>query len=417
MNLNELKSWIPVSRDSDFPIQNLPYGIFSTKERSPRAGVAIGDLILDLALLHERGFFAECGLPADSVFLHDTLNEFIRLGKPTWQKIRARLIRLLEENSTEIRNETQLFVNQNEAVMHMPVHVPDYTDFYSSLEHASNVGKMFRPDQPPLLPNWKHMPIGYHGRASSIRVSGTPFHRPKGQFKPVTEERPVFGPSRQLDIELEMAFILGKENSLGKPISTSEAEDHIFGMVLFNDFSARDIQAWEYVPLGPFLGKNFFSSVSPWVVTLEALEPFRVVGPMQDVPILDYLKTDGKRNFDIHLDVFLTPQDGQENRICRSNHKFLYWNIAQQLAHHTVNGCNMRVGDMCASGTISAPDESGFGSMLELSWRGQKPIQLQHGGTRTFIEDGDTLTIRGYCENNHFRIGFGEVTNRILPAL
>lgn len=417
MNLNELKSWIPVSRKSDFPIQNLPFGIFSTKERSPRAGVAIGDLILDLALLYERGFLPDCGLPAEPIFLRDTLNDFIRLGKPTWQKLRVRLIELLEETSIEIRNEYDLFVKQDEAVMHMPVHVPDYTDFYSSMEHASNVGKMFRPDQPPLLPNWKHMPIGYHGRASSIMVSGTPFHRPKGQFKPATEERPIFGPSRQLDIELEMAFIIGKENPLGKAISSVEAEDHIFGMVLFNDYSARDIQAWEYVPLGPFLGKNFFSSVSPWIVTLEALEPFRVQGPVQDVPILDYLKTEGKRNFDIQLDVFLTPENGEENRICHSNHKFLYWNIAQQLAHHTVNGCNMRVGDMCASGTISAPDESGFGSMLELSWRGQKPIQLQHGGTRTFIEDGDALTIRGYAENDHFRIGFGEVTNQILPTL
>jgi fumarylacetoacetase len=416
MNLNNLKSWIPVSRGSDFPIQNLPYGIFSTKERSPRAGIAIGDLILDLALLHERNFLSDCGLPAEPVFLNDTLNGFIRLGKPTWQKVRARLIQLLEESSFEIRNDVDLFVKQNEASMHMPVHVPDYTDFYSSMEHASNVGKMFRPDQPSLLPNWKHMPIGYHGRASSIMISGTSFQRPKGQFKPVTEERPIFGPTRQLDIELEMAFILGRENPLGNAINAAEAEDYIFGMVLFNDYSARDIQAWEYVPLGPFLGKNFFSSVSPWIVTLDALEPFRVEGPAQDEPLLPYLKTEGKRNFDIGLEVFLTPQNGVENRICRSNHKFLYWNIAQQLAHHTVNGCNMRVGDMCASGTISAPDESGFGSMLELSWRGQKPIQLQHGGTRTFIEDGDTLTIRGYCDNGDFRIGFGEVTNQILPA-
>ncbi len=417
MNMNKLNSWIPVHPESDFPIQNLPYGIFSASEKSPRAGVAIGDLILDLAELFDKGYLSHCGLPESNVFRKDTLNAFIACGKPVWNSVRKRLTELLEESNTEIRESSDLFIPQSDAQMHMPVFVPDYTDFYSSMEHASNVGKMFRPDQPPLLPNWKHMPIGYHGRASSIMVSGTSFHRPKGQFKPLNEEKPVYGPSRQLDIELEMAFIVGKENALGTSVTTAEAEEHVFGMVLFNDYSARDIQAWEYVPLGPFLGKNFFSSVSPWVVTLDALEPFRTEGPVQDTPILDYLKFEGKRNFDINLKVFLTPENGTESLICSSNHKYLYWNIAQQLAHHTVNGCNMRVGDMCASGTISAPDEAGFGSMLELSWRGQKPIPLQDGQTRTFIQDGDTLTIRGYCQNESFRIGFGEVTNKILPAV
>jgi fumarylacetoacetase len=412
-----LKSWVSVPSGSDFPIQNLPYGVFQPKGQSPRAGVAIGTQILDLAALYNRGFLSGCGLPESNPFSSDTLNAYMALGRTVWTSVRARLTDLLSEGNTIIQNKPELFHEQQAVDMLMPVSVPDYTDFYSSLEHASNVGKMFRPDQPPLLPNWKHMPIGYHGRASSICVSGTPFHRPKGQTKPPSAEKPSYGPSRQLDIELETAFIIGTGNDLGTSISTQNAEDHIFGLVLFNDFSARDLQSWEYVPLGPFLGKNFFSSVSPWVVTLDALEPFRVQGPVQDEPVLDYLKFAGEKNYDIHLEVFLTPENGKKSKICHSNHKYLYWNMAQQLAHHTVNGCNMRTGDMCGSGTISAPYEGGYGSMLELSWRGTKPIVLEDGSTRTFIEDFDTITFRGYCEKDGLRVGFGELVNKILPSI
>lgn len=411
-----LQSWVSVPKGSDFPIQNLPFGVFKTKELTARAGVAIGDEIVDLATLFNKGFLANCGLPTENVFAQGTLNAYIALGKPVWTAVRKRLTDLLSQGNTEIQAENVL-VKQADAELLMPVHVPDYTDFYSSAEHASNVGKMFRPDQPPLLPNWKHMPIGYHGRASSIYVSGTDFHRPKGQTKPPTAEKPTYGASKQLDIELEMAFIVGKGNEIGTSIPTAQAEEHIFGMVLFNDYSARDIQSWEYVPLGPFLGKNFFSSVSPWIVSLDALEHFKVNGPVQDVEILDYLKFEGAKSYDIQLDVFLKPEAGEENLICHSNHKFLYWNIAQQLAHHTVNGCNMRVGDMCASGTISAPEATGFGSMLELSWRGTKPVSLQNGQQRTFLEDKDTITIKGYCEKDGVRIGFGEVKNKVLPAI
>lgn len=410
-------SWVAVPNNSDFPIQNLPYGIFRTAQKSARAGVAIGEHILDLSLLFEKGFLSSCGLPQHNVFANNTLNPFIELGNNIWKTLRHRLTELLGETNTEIRDVEDILVKQADAEMLLPVHVPDYTDFYSSMEHATNVGKMFRPDQAALLPNWKHLPVGYHGRASSIYVSGKDFHRPKGQMKPPTAEKPSYGASKQLDIELEMAFIIGKGNELGTQISPDKAEDHIFGMVLFNDWSARDIQSWEYVPLGPFLGKNFFSSVSPWIVTMEALAPFKVDGPEQDVEILDYLKFSGSKSYDIKLDVFLTPQGGKANQICHSNHKYLYWNISQQLAHHTVNGCNMRVGDMCASGTISAPDPSGFGSMLELSWRGTKPLTLESGEQRSFLEDHDTITIKGYCEKNGVRIGFGEVKNKVLPAL
>lgn len=412
-----LRSWVSVPSGSDFPLRNLPYGIFKTTDGNAKAGVAIGNQLLDLAALFDTGFLNGLGLPAQNVFAKDTLNGFIALGKPVWATVRKRLIELLSENNTDTQALQKLLLNQNEVQMLLPVFVPDYTDFYSSAEHASNVGKMFRPDQPPLYPNWKNMPIGYHGRASSIFVSGTDFHRPKGQFKPPTADKPVFGPSKRLDIELEMAFIVGKGNEIGTSIPVETAEDHIFGMVLFNDYSARDIQNWEYVPLGPFLGKNFFSSVSPWVVTMEALEPFKVDGPVQDVEVLDYLKFSGKKNFDIHLDVYLRTESGTESLICRSNHKHLYWNIAQQLAHHTVNGCNMRVGDMCASGTISAPDENGFGSLLELSWAGTKPLTLADGSQRTFLEDGDSIRITGYCEKDGLRIGFGEVVNKVLPAI
>src|SRR5690606_10969916 len=308
------------------------------------------------------------------------------------------------------------FHSLNDVSMQMPVHVPNYTDFYSSIEHATNVGKMFRDPANALLPNWKHLPVGYHGRASSIVVSGTPLHRPMGQSKPKDADKPVFGPSQRLDFELEMAFITNSFTELGEQISTEEAENHIFGLVLFNDWSARDLQQWEYVPLGPFLAKNFGSSVSPWVVTLEALDPFRVEGPKQEPEVFPYLKYEGKKNFDIHLQTFLIPESGEENLICTSNFKYMYWNMAQQLAHHTVNGCNLEVGDMYASGTISGKSEDSYGSLLELTWGGTKPIKLSDGSERKFIEDNDTIIMRGWCEKDGIRVGFGEVSGKILPA-
>lgn len=298
----------------------------------------------------------------------------------------------------------------------MPVHIPNYTDFYSSIEHATNVGKMFRDPANALLPNWKHLPVGYHGRASSIVVSGTEINRPKGQTKPADVEKPVFGPSQQLDFELEMAFIINKNTEMGESISTSEAEDAIFGMVIFNDWSARDIQAWEYVPLGPFLAKNFGSSVSPWVVTLEALEPFRTTSPKQDPEVLEYLQFEGDKNYDINLEVYIQPENGEQNLICESNYKHMYWNMTQQLAHHTVNGCNVEVGDMYASGTISGSDPKSFGSMLELTWRGQNPITLSNGEERKFINDNDTVTMKAWAEKDGVRVGFGEVNGKIIPA-
>ena len=308
-------------------------------------------------------------------------------------------------------------VNRKEAEMLLPVKIGDYTDFYSSMEHATNVGKMFRDPGNALLPNWKHLPVGYHGRASSIIPSGVNIHRPKGQFKDPDMESPSFGPSRRMDFELELAFITGKPTKLGDSVSTAEAEDYIFGFVLFNDWSARDIQAWEYVPLGPFLGKNFASSISPWVVTLEALDYFRVEGPKQDPEVLPYLQCEGAHSFDINLEAYIQPEGAkQASRVCRYNFKYMDWHIAHQLAHHTVNGRNINVGDMMASGAISGPTEYSFGSMLELSWKGSKPVKLETGEERKFIEDGDTVIMKGYAEKDGVRVGFGEVRSKLLPA-
>ncbi len=300
--------------------------------------------------------------------------------------------------------------------MHIPVEVGDYTDFYSSIEHATNVGSMFRDPGNALFPNWKSLPVGYHGRASSIVVSGTDIHRPNGQTMPAGEDKPVFGPSRLFDFELEMAFVVGKSTKLGNSVKVKDAEDYIFGLVVFNDLSARDIQKWEYVPLGPFLAKNFGSVISPWIVSLDALEPFRLEGPKQEPEVLPYLKSEGNRNFDINLEVYIKPENGSENLVSRSNHKYLYWNIAQQLAHHTVNGCNINVGDMYASGTISGPGPEAYGSMLELSWGGKKPLKLSDGSERKFILDNDTIIMRAYCQKNGLRIGFGESVTKVLPA-
>ncbi|OJV26207.1 MAG: fumarylacetoacetase [Bacteroidetes bacterium 37-13] len=411
-------TWVSVKPGSDFPIQNLPYGIFKTASHSPRAGVAIGDFILDLAVLGAAGKFS--GIVQDvSVFSKPTLNSFIALGKPVTNKIRNRIIELLSEENTELQNDIalreQVFVNQSDATMLLPVQIPNYTDFYSSIEHATNVGKLFRPDN-PLMPNWKHLPVGYHGRASSIVVSGTPIRRPKGQTKTDDMPMPVFGASKALDIELEMAFVVGKETDMGESVSTASAEDYIFGMLLFNDWSARDIQRWEYVPLGPFLGKNFGSSVSPWLVPLEALKNFRVEAPKKDTEILPYLQQSGLANFDIQLEVELTTPSGESAVISKSNTKYLYWSIAQQLAHHTVNGCNIQVGDMYASGTISGPTPDSLGSLLEITEGGKKALYLAEGIERKYLQDGDTITLRAFAEKDGVRIGFGSCVGTILPA-
>ncbi|MEM8846778.1 MAG: fumarylacetoacetase [Bacteroidota bacterium] len=401
-----------IPENSDFSIHNLPFGVFSTQDRSPRAGVAIGEHILDLAALAELDVFDF----NTAVFEKDVLNDFISLGKEITSRVRKNIQYWLKDDESILAGKPELFVLQSEAKMHMPVYVGDYTDFYSSIEHATNVGKMFRDPANALLPNWKHIPVGYHGRASSIVVSGEPVHRPKGQTLPKDASNPVFGPSQRLDFELEMGFVCGKNTQMGESVSTSEAEDYIFGLVIFNDWSARDIQKWEYVPLGPFLAKNFASSISPWIVTLEALEPFRVSGPQQEPKVLPYLEYEGDKNYNINLEVGITPENSDETIICKSNFQYMYWNMAQQLAHHTVNGCNINVGDMMASGTISGKSEDSYGSMLELAWMGTKPLKMKDGSERKFINDGDTVTMRGYAQKGDIRIGFGKVTTKVLPA-
>ena len=413
-----MRSFVNYPENSDFSIHNIPFGVAVFNKEYIACCTRIGDLVIDLATLYDYGFFDEIEGLNDNVFEAYTLNEFIELGKPVTNAVRLKIQELLDENSKLANDEKTIeecFYELDQVKMMMPVHVPNYTDFYSSIEHATNVGKMFRDPANALLPNWKHLPVGYHGRASSIVVSGTEIIRPKGQTKPADLDSPIFGPSRQLDFELEMAFIVNKNTEMGESISTAEAEEVIFGMVLFNDWSARDIQSWEYVPLGPFLGKNFGSSISPWVVTLEALNPFRTESPKQEPEVLDYLKFSGDKNFDINLEVYIQPENGTENLISQSNYKFMYWNMTQQLAHHTINGCNVEVGDMYASGTISGENPNSFGSMLELTWRGQNPLKLNDGQERKFIEDHDTIIMRGYAEKDGIRVGFGEVSGKILP--
>ena len=408
-----MQTWIPIPENSDFTIHNLPFGIFSMEGETPGAGVAIGDQILDLYAVADLEHLDIPGVDK-SVFNHSSLNPFIRLGKRTTSAVRLKVQQLLSDEHSPLRSRPEVFIPQSSVTMHLPVEIGDYTDFYSSIEHATNVGMMFRDPANALLPNWRHLPVGYHGRSSSIVISGTPVHRPSGQVKPKEADQPAFQPSARLDFELETAFIIGRNTELGQSVSTAEAEDYIFGMVLFNDWSARDLQQWEYVPLGPFLGKNFASSISPWVVTLDALEPFRTEGPVQEPAVLPYLQYTGKKNYDIHLEVGLQPAAGDETVICRSNFKSMYWNMCQQLAHHTVNGCNIRIGDLMASGTISGKDPGSYGSMLELSWAGTKPIQLKDGSTRTFLQDGDTVRMRGWAEQGGVRVGFGAVEGRIV---
>lgn len=404
---------INIPAHSDFSIHNLPFGIFSTKGSAPRVGVAIGEHVLDLKAVVDLGFLNI----SPEVVAQPSLNAFIALGKQTTKTVRQVLQQWLQQEDSLLYAHPNLFYLQKEVKMHLPVEVGDYTDFYSSIEHATNVGSMFRDPNNALLPNWKHLPVGYHGRASSIILSGTDIYRPKGQLLPEGAAQPVFQPTAKLDFELEMAFIVGKENPLGTTISTAQAEEYIFGMVLFNDWSARDLQKWEYVPLGPFLAKSFASSISPWVVPLEALEPFRVNGPKQVPAVLPYLQFEGKKNYAIELTVDLQTPDGITHPLVQSNYRYMYWNMVQQMAHHSSNGCNIRVGDMMASGTISGKTKNSFGSLLELSWGGKRPLKLKNGMERCFLEDGDRISMHAFAEKKGKRIGFGEVTTKIYPAL
>ena len=418
----QLKSFIEVAQDSDFPIQNLPYGVFSeTAEGTRRIGVALGEWVVDLAALEAHGYLAlQSG---EQYFNQPTLNKFIDSGKSSWSKVRSELQKLLSADNAELRDNSalreQVFFKQANVTLHLPVHVPGYTDFYSSKEHATNVGCMFRDPKNALLANWSELPVGYNGRASSVIVSGTDIVRPSGQIKLPNEERPQFSACRKLDFELETGFIIGKQNQLGQPIAVENAWDHIFGMVLFNDWSARDLQQWEYVPLGPFNSKTFASSISPWIVTLEALEPFKTSSPVQEPQPLAYLREDHSANsYDIQLSVEIqAEQAAQADVICETNFKYMYWSMAQQLAHHTIAGCNVQVGDLMGSGTISGPTPDSYGSLLEITWNATKPLTLSNGEQRTFIQDGDTVIMKGHCEKDGLRIGFGEVSGKVLPAL
>jgi fumarylacetoacetase len=410
-----LRSFIEVGDGCHFPIQNLPYGVFSQPDTSHRIGVAIGEFVLDLTTLQQKG------LIEGTYFQSSNLNTFISTGKSEWSRVRQRVQHLLNRENPTLRDNSELrtlvLVPRDRIKMHLPVEIGDYTDFYSSREHASNVGAMFRDPQNPLLPNWLHLPVAYHGRASSVVVSGTSIRRPLGQSKPDNAPLPIFGPSRFLDFELEVGYIVGKGNNLGDPIPVDSAAEHIFGMVLVNDWSARDIQSWEYVPLGPFLGKNFGTSISPWVVTMEALEEFRIPGPIQDPPPLPYLSSQLPWSYNLNLEVYLTTNTSQEkNLISKGNFSSMYWNLSQQVAHHTSNGCNLRVGDLLASGTISGKDPDSYGSMLELTWRGAKPLRLKSGEERSSLLDGDTVSMTGYSLGTGYTIGFGEVTGTIEPA-
>jgi fumarylacetoacetase len=410
-----MNTWIKIDKNSDFSIYNLPFGVFSVKLKTKKVGIAIGDMVLDLEVLSTLGIFDELNFNK-KVFISDSLNDFISLGKQITVKVREIVQKELCNKSSVLMSNPSAFLKQSDVNMHLPIKIGDYTDFYSSIEHATNIGTMFRDPKNALLPNWKHLPVGYHGRASSIVVSGQNIYRPNGQVLLNTNTVPEFQASSRVDFELEMGFIIGKNTNLGDAISTKEAESFIFGKVLFNDWSARDIQKWEYVPLGPFLAKSFASSISPWVVTLEALEPFKTPGPIQDPKVLTYLDFEGAKNYDINLEVSIKPEKQNEKSVSNSNFKFMYWNMCQQIAHHTSNGCNINVGDMMASGTISGKDANSYGSMLELSWAGSKPLDLGNGISRKFIEDNDTVIMRGYCEKGSVRVGFGEVKTKLLKS-
>jgi fumarylacetoacetase len=419
-----LRSFVPVPADSPFPIQNLPYGVFRHPTLNAlHVGVAIGDHLLDLTWLERHGILAGPIMSAHRVFQDGALNPFLALGKRAWSEVRSAVSRLLRADTADLRDQPsirdQALLPRAGIEMLLPATIGDYTDFYSSREHATNVGTMLRGADNALMPNWLHLPVAYHGRSSSIVISGTPIRRPSGQSKPEKAEAPLFGPSRSLDFELEVAAVVGPGNAQGQPIPVASALDHVFGLVLLNDWSARDIQAWEYVPLGPFLAKNFATSISPWIVPLEALEPFRTNGPAQVPTPLPYLQAPvGPSTFDIRLEVGLkTAKMERPEVICRTNFRHLYWSLAQQVAHHTVNGCNMRSGDLLASGTVSGPTPDSYGSLLELAWRGTKPLTLSTGEQRSFLQDGDTVTMTGWCEGSGYRVGFGEVSGTVTPCV
>ena len=415
------KSWLPVSEGSDFPIQNIPFGVFITRDDIITIGTRIGEYVIDLGAFHQLGYFK--GIPlTDDMFMQDSLNDFISDGRKTWRLVRNRIADVFDAKNPALRDNLKhrdvIIFNINEVEMLLPINVGDYTDFYSSKEHATNVGLMFRGKENALMPNWLHVPVGYHGRASSIIVSGTNIRRPYGQTLPVGEENPIFGPSQKVDMELETAFITTDVNNLGEPVPVDEASEYIFGMVLFNDWSARDIQKWEYVPLGPFMGKNFASTMSPWIVTMDALEPFRCEGPKKEFKPLPYLQQKRKdTSYDIKLQAFLATENGESNLLTETNFKYMYWSMSQQLAHHTVNGCNVRAGDLMGSGTISGPTKGSFGSMLELTWGGKEPLTLKDGSTRTFFNDGDKVILKGYCTKDNVRIGFGNCSGKLLPPI
>src|SRR6516165_1166031 len=416
-----LKTFIEVSPDSHFPLENLPFGVFQPKDGNARVGVAIGDSIVDLSVLEELGHFRSPEFQNQKVFSEDSLNSFLALGRPAWRTMREMLRYLLSADTPTLRDDTRLrekvFHAQNDVTMKLPARIGNYTDFYSSYHHAHNVGTMLRGPENALMPNWKWLPVAYHGRASSVVVSDTEVRRPSGQTKAPDAAAPTFGPSKSFDYELEMAFLIGPGNSLGSSIPIDRATDHIFGLVLMNDWSARDIQAWEYMPLGPFLAKNFATSISPWVVTMEALEPFRTAAPPQDPPPLPYLHDEPRTTYDIHLEVHLQgAKMAQPQRICASNFKYLYWTLAQQLAHHTVNGCNLEPGDLLASGTIRGPTPDSYGSLLELTWRGTKPLNVG-GEEQRFLQDGDKVTLTGWCQGDGYRVVFGTVSGEITPAV
>ncbi len=417
-NNPERKSWLTVPIDSDFPIQNIPFGVFLTKEDVITIGTRIGDYAIDLGALQQLNYFNGIEL-TDDMFMQDTLNDFISDGKKTWRLVRNRIGDIFDHNNPLLRDNPEhcdiVIFKMEDVEMQLPVLIGDYTDFYSSKEHATNVGKMFRDPENALLPNWVHIPVGYHGRSSTIVPSGIPVHRPMGQTLPNGETTPVFGPSRLIDFELETAFITTDANVMGENIPINEAEEYIFGMVLLNDWSARDIQKWEYVPLGPFLAKNFASSISPWIVTMDALEPFRCKGPVQEPTPLPYLQQKGRNAFDINLEAYIEPENAEATLVSKSNFKYMYWSMSQQLTHHTSNGCRINSGDMLGSGTISGSTPDSFGSMLELTWGGKNPIKMSDGSERKFINDNDTVIMKGYCKNSSFRIGFGEVSSKLLP--
>jgi fumarylacetoacetase len=411
-----MNSWIHIPANCDFTFHNIPFGVVKHNNKKVVATI-IGDTVINLYELYNTGLLSTVyGLHSD-VFANEFMNDFIALGKPITKAVRLLIIDLFNETNTDNREILlRCLVPATEVENCMPVRIGDYTDFFSSIDHATNTGMMFRDPANALLPNWKHIPVGYHGRSSSIYPSGVNFHRPKGQSKTDEQSTPTFGPCKTLDFELEMGVIIGKATELGNSISTANADEYIFGFCLFNDWSARDIQKWEYVPLGPFLGKNFFSSISCWIVTIEALEPFRVESYVQEPKVLPYLEFEGKNNFDVNLQVYIKPENSTEKCVSESNYKYMYWNVNQQVAHHTVNGCNVNIGDMMASGTISGPEPTSYGSMLEISWGGKKSITMNDGTERKFIQDNDTVIMRGFAQKGSIRVGFGEVSNKVLAA-